>query len=313
MPRSNRAFISSEIGSYHIISRTAGDSTWFNKQEKEYLMVLLEHFASGFFVKIHTFCIMSNHFHILLSGSEQEAEYADNKELLRRYRKLYGKDSDPPVGSTHSDGSLSIDDDGGMLRLRTRLGSVSRFIQEFKQSFSCWYNKRNNRKGYLWGERFKGLLVDKGDSELVCSAYIDLNPVRGGMVNRPEDYRWSGLGLRVRDEKRSEGFLYSVSDSDYYEVDDGLSFYRQFVYESGGVGVEGKGSISKDVVVEVEKVCGRLDLGERLRYRVRNLSEGVAIGSEAFIAEIQRRGKRKFVRPRSVFGKVLYVTRVLRL
>ena len=58
---------------------------------------------------------------------------------------------------------------------------------------------------------------------------------------------------------------------------------------------------------------GKLGLGDRFRYRVRNISEGVAMGSFDFIAGIQEKFQRKFIRPRSfLLGEVLYSTRVLR-
>jgi hypothetical protein len=59
---------------------------------------------------------------------------------------------------------------------------------------------------------------------------------------------------------------------------------------------------------------GILGIGERLQYRLRNISEGIAIGNYSFIAELQKKYKRKFVRPRAVLGgNSLFSTRVLRL
>jgi REP element-mobilizing transposase RayT len=98
MARSNRRWISQERGSFHIISRIAGGELLFKTEEKEYLLKLLERFASGFFVRIHAFCIMGNHFHILATGMEQEAQDASKKELFQRYRLMYGKNAEPPEG-----------------------------------------------------------------------------------------------------------------------------------------------------------------------------------------------------------------------
>jgi len=49
--------------------------------------------------------------------------------------------------------------------------------------------------------------VSKGEAQLACSAYIDLNPVRAAIVKNPEDYRWSSLGLRVRTTWRAKKLL----------------------------------------------------------------------------------------------------------
>lgn len=304
MPRTKRILISQDEGSYHIISRINKKDTLFDEVEKEYLFSLISIFASGFFVKIHAFCIMGNHFHLLATVLDQEAQEADKEELLRRYRLMYGSKATPPTGSSKKYGCFQPDGDGGIQRLRNRLGSISRFVQELKQTFSGWYNRRHGLKGYLWHDRFKGIVLDQGEAQLVCNAYVDLNPVRANMVERPEDYRWSSLGLRVRDPKQAEEIL-SHCEGD-------LCWYRQFVYACGGIEREGKHKIDPAIVDAVFKVHGRLGIGERLRYRLKNISEGIAFGSHEFIAQIQRRFNRKHIRPRAFMAKdILYSTRVL--
>ncbi|MDA7922781.1 chemotaxis protein CheW, partial [Verrucomicrobiales bacterium] len=58
-------------------------------------------------------------------------------------------------------------------RYRRRMGDVSVFMQELKQRFSQWYNKRNSRKGTLWEGRFKSVLVEGDDQALMTmAAYI---------------------------------------------------------------------------------------------------------------------------------------------
>ena len=133
MARSKRRWVSQDVGSFHIISRVAGGELLFNEQDKEFFLELLERFAAGFFVQIHAFCIMSNHFHILVTGLEKEASSASKEELFQRYRLIYGEEVDPPAGTYDSSGQLIPDGDEGVERLRRRLGSISRFVQELKQ------------------------------------------------------------------------------------------------------------------------------------------------------------------------------------
>lgn len=178
MPRSRRRTVSQDVGSFHIISRVAGGELLFNDGDKEFFLKLLERLASGFFVEIHAFCIMSNHFHILATGLEKEARDASKEELFVRYRNIFGEDADPPAGIYDAGYQLIPDADAGEERLRRRLGSISRFVQELKQTFTRWYNNRYERTGYLWGARFNGVIVSKGEAQLAGSAYIDLNPVR---------------------------------------------------------------------------------------------------------------------------------------
>ncbi len=305
MPRIKRNLISQDEGSYHIISRINRENVIFDDQEKEYLFKLLSTFASGFYVNIHAYCIMGTHFHILATGLEQEAKEASTDELYRRYRLMYGQKAKPPTGSSKTYGYFKPDEDNGAERLRNRLGSISRFVQELKQTFSIWYNKRHRSKGYLWHDRYKGIILDKGEAQLVCSTYIDLNPLRANLVKRPEDYRWSSLGLRVRKPKYADQFLVTCQEN--------LSWYREFVYISGGIERDGKEKIAPELVDDVVKLNGNLGVRDSLKYRVKNISEGIAIGSHAFISEIQRKHNRKFIRPRAFFNTdLLFSTRVLR-
>ena len=329
MPRTKRRWVSQECGSFHIISRLAGNNNLFTIEEKEYLLTLMERLAAGFFIRIHSFCIMGNHFHILATGMELEAQMATTEELLRRYKLIYGKDAEPPQGSYESSGNINPDADGGIQRLRDRLGSVSRFVQELKQTFSRWYNKKHDRKGYLWGGRFKGVIVYQGEAQLICGSYIDLNPVRAGIARLPEDYRWSSLGLRLRSPVRAGKLLYPLTLVDLLEKSEelygppyvkvtadlfGVEWYRQFVYTAGGIEHEGKAHLPKELIDQVVSCSGHLGILGRLRYRVKNFSEGIAIGGYLAIADIQKSENRKNIRPRLFFNTYwAYTPRVLRL
>jgi REP element-mobilizing transposase RayT len=342
MARSKRRWVSQDEGSYHIISRVAGGELLFNGEDKEYFYTFFERLASGFFVEIHAFAVMSNHFHILATGLEKDARNASKEELFRRYRLMYGKNADPPIGRFDS-GQFIPDADGGEERLRRRLGSISSFVKELKQGFSNWYNKKYNRTGYLWGGRFKGVILSKGEAQLVCSAYIDLNPVRANIVKKPEDYRWSSLGLRVRDPARSHKLLRPLSilpsfsgcsagsEEMYLDVEppfrplilskkscDQFATYREFVYKSGGLGQTEGFHIWPEVFSEVADFHGKFGVKDRLRYRIKNFSEGLALGNYALIADLQKSWYRKKIRPRSFMGRDSscgwsFTTRVLRL
>ena len=344
MARSKRQWISQDAGSFHIISRVAGGEFLFTENDKECFLRFLERFATGFFVEIHAFCIMSNHFHILATGLEKEARNASKAELVKRYRLIYGKDAEPPPGTYDSSYQLIPDADGGEDRLRRRLGSMSRFVQELKQSFSRWYNKTYDRTGYLWGGRYKGVIVSRGEAQLACSAYIDLNPVRACIVEKPEDYRWNSLGLRLRAPIRAKRLLRPLSllpcfgDEDkaaahHREIEppfnpliiskssfDHVFPYREFVYKTGGIERSGSAHFWPEIVNEVDAYHSKFGVSDRFRYRLKNFSEGLALGNYALIADLQRRLKRKNIRPRSILGngkdnscRWSFTTRVLRL
>ena len=91
------------------------------------------------------------------------------------------------------------------VRVRDRLFDLSGFMKELKQRMTIAYNCANGRKGTLWEGRFKCTLVDYGEALRVVATYIALNPVRAGLTDKPEDYRWCSYAAAVGKAQLGEG------------------------------------------------------------------------------------------------------------
>jgi len=72
--------------------------------------------------------------------------------------------------------------------------SISRLMRDVNQIFGQYLNRKNDRCGSVWQGRFKASLVDSKGYFLTCQRYIELNPVRAGMVIKPCRYPWSSYG-----------------------------------------------------------------------------------------------------------------------
>ena len=68
--------------------------------------------------------------------------------------------------------------------------SISKLMQVLNRNYVCYYNNAYRRSGTLWEGRFKSCLVESRHYLLHCYRYIELNPVRAGMVESPADYGW---------------------------------------------------------------------------------------------------------------------------
>ena len=180
MPRTSRLIISNEKAVYHVMSRTALDGFPLKDVEKDFMLNLIKRFSALYFTEILGFCLMANHFHLLrLVKMIPENRFTD-KEIQERFVVFYADER--------------VFTDGLIPSLREKLSSLSEFVREIKVGFARYYNKRHHRRGYFWGDRFKSVIVDKGETLVNCLAYIDLNPLRAGIVSRPEEYRWNSLG-----------------------------------------------------------------------------------------------------------------------
>ncbi|MBL9159413.1 MAG: transposase [Verrucomicrobiales bacterium] len=187
---------------YHCLSRVVDRRFIFGDEEREFIVALMRMLEAFLGLRVVTYAVMSNHFHLLIEEPDRDQlPPLDRATLLRRLGFLYDsftvesvrQELDRAVASGNSAWEAEI-----LARYERRMGDVSIFMKELKQRFTQWYNRRMGRKGTLWEERFKSLLVEADEKALMTvAAYIDLNAVRAGMVDRVEDYRWCGYASAV--------------------------------------------------------------------------------------------------------------------
>jgi putative transposase len=72
-----------------------------------------------------------------------------------------------------------------------RATSTARMMQSIGRLYVQYFNARCGRTGTLWEGRYKAAIVDDEGYLLTCMRYVELNPVRAGMVMDPRDYPWS--------------------------------------------------------------------------------------------------------------------------
>ncbi len=290
--RMARIKISGRGAVYHCISRVVGGQRLLGDPEKEKLRQMLWQQAAFSGVEVITYCLMSNHIHLLLRVPG--VVMATDAGLVERAAAFYGEKS--PYVRTLQDalghsGSLPEDLRVGLVG---RMGDVSVYMKELKQRFSKWYNKEHNRFGTLWAERFKSLLVeDRSGAVQVVAAYVDLNPVRAGLVIDPKDYRWCGYGEAVGGHELARRGLAS-----FHEADDWAEVgpeYRKVLLVSGGrAGRSGKVALDGEAIRRELAREAELSMGQVLRLRVRYLSDGVVVGSRNYVNEVFREFRDRF-------------------
>ncbi len=79
-------------------------------------------------------------------------------------------------------------------------GDLGEFMQSVGRRYVRYINETYQRSGTLWEGRYKSAIVDRDEYLLRCSRYIELNPVRAGLVQHPADYRWSSYRCRALGE-----------------------------------------------------------------------------------------------------------------
>ena len=229
-----------------------------------------------------------------------EYKFTDD-DIKKRYVNFYGDDR--------------IFADGLIPSLRVKLSSLSEFVREIKVGFARYYNKKHNRRGYFWGDRFKSVIVDKGETLINCLAYIDLNPLRAGIVSRPEDYRWNSLGYHIQTNNR-DNFLstdFGLKEFNVKSKKERIRRYRRYVYEAGAVNrpergktpekyaplsqvnSTGQAKVIGDKILKKERKRGfELSRNDRFRYRTCYFTDSGVIGSKEFVSKTYMRFKHHF-------------------
>lgn len=74
---------------------------------------------------------------------------------------------------------------------------LGQLMQSLGRRYVSYINKTYKRSGTLWEGRFKSAVVSRDEYLIRCSRYIEMNPVRAGIVKKPEEYRWSSFRTRA--------------------------------------------------------------------------------------------------------------------
>ncbi len=273
MPRITRMIIPDQEIVYHVISRTVLDGYPLGDEEKDELVKILLKYSKLYFTEVLGFCAMGNHFHLLVRMLP-ESDFSDD-EIKSRYKMFYGDVREFPQEKVHV--------------FRFKWANLSELIREIKQTFSRYFNKRHNRRGTLWGERFKSLIVEDGEALINCLAYIDLNPLRANIVKSPEDYRWSSLGYHVQTRNKGN-FLsldFGLKEFDVRNKKERLRRYHLYVYEAAALKrSRGKSCkmIDEKIIEKESKTDFKNTRAYKFRYRTRYFSDSGIIGSKAFVA-----------------------------
>ena len=289
---------------YHCMSRVVDKQFIFNEMEKNCFRKIMRKLEQFLGVEVVTYCLMSNHFHLLVRVPDKERNAAlSEEELLELLPVLYQGNQLMEVRQKLELARKSGDSRWTRQILETfekRRGNLSVFLKELKQRFTQWYNRRKGRRGTLWEDRFKSVLVEGSENALLTmAAYIDLNSVRAGLVDDPKDYGWCGYAEAVAGNRMARRGLCAILEQTPYAENwkvtwrDTAAKYRLLLFGKGEAvaadpefGTKGKlGFSTERIEAEIER-GGKLSIPEILRCRVRYFCDGAIFGSVEFVNEV---------------------------
>ena len=205
--------------------------------------------------------------HVIQRGNNRQAIFMSNADrqsmldLLEEYSKTLGV-------AVHA--YVLMDNHFHLLVTPSTNEALPHFMQAVGRRYVRYFNGRTHRTGTLWEGRYKSTLVQSEAYLLTCMAYLDLNPVRAGMVSQPSEFLWSShghyIGQRADRLITPHALAWALGNT---------PFAREAAYATlvqGGLSVHQQTALTESVV------------------------RGWALGEENFVAELQKKTTRRLTK-----------------
>lgn len=128
--------------------------------------------------------------HVIHRGNDRRRVFRDARDC-RRFLFELGEAADNEACAVHA--YVLMPNHVHLLMTPRSPGAVGRTLQAIGRRFVPYLNRRHARTGALWEGRYRASLIDSERYFLTCSRYVELNPVRAGLVATPQDYAWSSF------------------------------------------------------------------------------------------------------------------------
>ena len=154
--------------------------------------------AQVFGVAVHAYAVMSNHYHVVLETDPVAVQAWSDEETATRWLALSGTTA-VTESVLQSRVAALVAQPERLVVLRERLGNLSWFMRYLNEPIARRANREDGCTGRFWEGRFDSQALLDDPAVLACMVYVDLNPVRAGLVATPE----AGLHTSVRRRARA--------------------------------------------------------------------------------------------------------------
>ncbi|WP_448216829.1 transposase [Endozoicomonas sp. 2B-B] len=176
------------------------------EHRRQWVVDKLRELVSVFAIEVCAYAVMSNHYHVVLHINQSSARGWSRNQVLHRWTTLF---RGPLLVQRH----LAADKLGRaeLARIdeyaeeyRRRLTDISWFMRCLNEHLAREANKEDECKGRFWEGRFKSQALLDEAALLTCMTYVDLNPIRAGKVETPEESDYTSIQERVEQGTHSE-------------------------------------------------------------------------------------------------------------
>ena len=191
---------------YHCVSRCvrgaflcgSGEGYDF-EHRRDWVVRRIKQLAAVFAIDVAAYAVMSNHYHLVLRVDSVLCQSLDRSEVIRRWRCLF---VGSPLAQRYIRGAklsvaeLAVVDEVAEI-WRQRLGDISWFMRCLNENIARRANREDGCSGRFWEGRFKSQALLDERALISCMAYVDLNPIRAGLADSPENSAYTSLRERL--------------------------------------------------------------------------------------------------------------------
>lgn len=165
--------------------------------------------ASVFAIDVASYAVMSNHYHIVVRIDEERTKGWSDEEVLCRWTKLF---TGPLFVQRYLSGARETMSGSDRARVgesvelyRERLHDLSWFMRVLNETIARMANAEDGCTGRFWEGRFKSQALLDEQALLTAMAYVDLNPIRAGIAETPEQSTHTSVKQRLEDVSSAAG------------------------------------------------------------------------------------------------------------
>lgn len=169
------------------------------EHRRQWIVDKLKSLSTVFSIDICAYAVMSNHYHVVLRVDADRATHWEDAEVIERWTTLF---SAPALIQRYLKGETTtaeVAKAGEIVSLwRERLMDISWFMRCLNESVARMANQEDGCKGRFWEGRFRSQALLDDSAVLACMAYVDLNPIRAGLTDCPENSDFTSIQTRLR-------------------------------------------------------------------------------------------------------------------
>lgn len=194
---------------YHVVSRCVRRSYLCGvdpisgkdyQHRRQWIEDRIRILSSLFAIDVCAYAVMSNHHHLVIKICPNQAQYWADTDVAHRWTSLFKGPlllrkwmSGEPLSTSEAETVSSI-----ISIYRERLSSLSWFMKCLNEPIARQANQEDQCTGHFWESRFKSQALLSEEALLSCMAYVDLNPIRSGMAETPENSGHTSIKERIK-------------------------------------------------------------------------------------------------------------------